>query len=131
MEEERRLLKDMAKVMYKITIPFKLPSLNEYIRVCRTNPYKASKFKDNIESNISIFFDLPQITRPVVLHFRWVEDNKRRDLDNVAAGKKFILDALVKSGIIPNDNHNYVKGFTDTFDYAKEALVEIEIEEVS
>jgi Holliday junction resolvase RusA-like endonuclease len=33
----------------------------------------------------------------------WNEPNRRRDPDNVQAGIKFILDGIVKAGILPND----------------------------
>lgn len=118
--------------MTKVEINMKLPSLNEYVNVCRTNPYKASKFKKNLEDDISIFIArLPRFTKPVRLHFHWIEGNKRRDLDNVAFAKKFILDALVKNGKLIDDNHNYVVAFTDTFSYGKETKVLLEIEEAT
>jgi Holliday junction resolvase RusA-like endonuclease len=112
-------------------IPLKMPSLNEYIRVCRTNPYKASKFKKDVENDISLFLArLPRFENPVQIHFRWIEDNKRRDLDNVAFGKKFILDAMVKAGVLKDDNRKCVVAFTDSFEYSDEAGVILEIKEV-
>lgn len=113
-------------------IPLKLPSLNEYIRVCRTNAYMASTFKSNIEGSLWEYINkLPRFTKPIKIHFHWVEDNRRRDLDNIAFGKKFILDAMVNFGKIANDNHRHVVGFTDTFEYAKQSKVILEIEEVN
>lgn len=114
----------------KILIDMKLPSLNEYVRVCRANRYEASKYKKDIERDISIFLaKLPQFERPVKIHFHWIEDSKRRDLDNVAFAKKFILDALVKSGKLKDDNRRYVTAFTDTFSYGKKAMVICEFTE--
>lgn len=111
-------------------IPMKLPSLNEYVNVCRTNPYKASKFKADIERDISVFLSrLPKFEKPIHIHFHWVEGNKRRDLDNVAYAKKHILDAMVKQGVLKDDNRNCVTGFRDTFEYGKEAKVILEISE--
>jgi Holliday junction resolvase RusA-like endonuclease len=60
----------------------------------------------------------------------WIEENRRRDLDNVSGSRKFILDALVKAGVLPDDSPKYVRAFTDTFGYAKEAKVIIEIEKM-
>ena len=112
-------------------IPMKLPSLNEYINMCRTNPYKASKFKKDLEEDIAFYFkDLPKFENPIRIHFCWVEENKRRDLDNVAYAKKHILDALVKAGKLKDDNRKCVYAFTDTFEYEKKAKVILEIEEV-
>ena len=52
----------------------------------------------------------------------------KRDLDNVAFFKKFINDAIVKSGLIINDNQKYIKGFRDYFEIDKDnPRVEVEI----
>ena len=121
----------MEQMIYKATIEMKLPSLNEYVNVCRTNPYKASKFKKDLERDIGYFLQtLPSFDKPVKIHFHWIEQNRRRDLDNVAAAKKFILDAMVKVGVLTNDNRKCVAAFTDTFSYDKEAKVVVEIMEV-
>ena len=129
MEQENNSSKGMAKVICEI--PFRLPILNEYINVCRTNPYKASKFKKDIENDIGIFINhLPKFENPIKIHFHWVEENKKRDLDNICASKKFILDAMVKFGKLSNDNRKCVTAFTDTFSYDKESKVILEIVEV-
>ena len=79
------------------TIDMKLPSLNEYINVCRTNKYKAAKYKEYIEANIAVFLTkMPTYEHPIKIHFHWIEGNKKRDLDNVCFAKKFILDAFSK-----------------------------------
>ena len=130
MEQEMNLSGDLAKITCEI--PLKLPSLNEYIRVCRSNPYQASRFKKDIENNIGIFIArLPRFERPVKIHFHWIEGTKRRDLDNVCYAKKHILDALVKFGKLKDDNRKCVTAFTDTFDYGKETKVILEIEEAT
>lgn len=117
--------------MITCEIGTKLPSLNEYIRVCRKNKYEAARFKADIESVISIFIrSLPCFEKPVKLHFRWVESTRRRDQDNVAFAKKFILDAMVKSGKLKDDNRRYVTAFTDTFEYGRENKVILTIEEI-
>lgn len=124
-------MSDKNDVIVKCEISMKLPSLNEYINVCRTNPYKASKFKKDLEDDIGVYISkLPKFEKPIKIHFHWVEENKRRDLDNVAFGKKFILDAMVKFGLLKDDNRRFVTAFTDTFEYAKEAKVILEISEV-
>lgn len=77
-----------------------------------------------------IFTDrLPVFTHPVQIHFHWVESNKRRDLDNICFAKKFILDALVKSGKLKDDNRKFVTAFRDTFEYGKESKVVLYISE--
>jgi len=51
----------------------------------------------------------------VFVTFAWHEPNRRRDADNVAFAKKFILDALVGLGVLPDDSRKYVTGFADEF----------------
>lgn len=112
-------------------INMKLPSLNEYIDVCRENKYKAAQFKRDTETAISWFLgSLPEFKRPVDITFYWIEENNRRDCDNVAFAKKFILDALVKTGKLQNDNRKHVVGFTDVFGNGQKAKVIINIREV-
>lgn len=116
--------------MIIVEINMKLPSLNEYVDICRTNAYKASRYKKNLEEDIMMFTNrLPRFMTPVTIHFHWIEGSRRRDLDNVAFAKKFILDALVKSGKLKDDNRRCVTAFTDTFEYGDETKVILEIRE--
>lgn len=114
----------------KIEIPLKLPSLNEIISANRSNKYAGANKKKQIETAIMWYLKpvKEKITEPVVIHFTWYEKTKKRDKDNVASSKKLILDALQKSGILPNDNNNYIAGFTDNFVYGDGDKVVIEIE---
>ena len=119
------------KVTYKCVIDMKLPSLNDYIRVCRSNPFQASKFKKDLEQQIGVYVSrLPKFTKPIKIHFHWQEGTKRRDFDNVAAGKKFILDAMVKANRLKDDNRKCVTAFTDTFSYGDTTKVILTIEEL-
>lgn len=115
----------------RLEIPFRLPSLNEYIDQCRSNKYAGSTMKAVVERDLSLFINkLPEFEKQIKIHFTWVEENKKRDLDNICFAKKFILDTMVKCKKIQNDNRKNVCGFTDEFDYAKESKVILEIEEV-
>jgi Holliday junction resolvase RusA-like endonuclease len=75
------------------------------------------------------YFTFKPIDKPVRITFTWQEENKRRDLDNVAFAKKFILDAMVKGGYLKDDNRRWVTGFTDEFVYGDRARVTLFIEE--
>ena len=115
-----------------ITIPYKFPSLNDYVDACRTNQYKAAQMKKNIQRDISYFVKrLPRFDCPVTVHFHWIEGNKKRDYDNVAFAKKFILDAMVQFGVLKDDNRKCVTGFTDTFEHSDSFAVIVTVEEVS
>lgn len=117
--------------MNRVEIPFRLPSLNQYINECRRNKYAGAKMKKGIEIDIGWYINkLPKYEKPIKIHFHWVEENKRRDLDNVCFAKKFILDSMVKAGKLKNDNRNFVSGFIDTFEYGKTSKVVLEIEEI-
>ena len=115
--------------MIKFEIPFRLPGLNDYVNVCRSNKYGAGKFKKDIETQILwILKTIKQkVDKPVYVNFIWYEQTKKRDKDNVAFAKKFILDALQKSGILPNDNNQYILGFTDKFIYKQGDKVNVGI----
>jgi Holliday junction resolvase RusA-like endonuclease len=112
----------------KYEIKMKLPSANEYIGWCRSNRYLAASKKAQIETLIAGHIKyMPRYKKPVKIHFTWVEENKRRDLDNICFAKKFILDALVKEGKLADDNRRNVYAFTDSFEYSNEAKVILEV----
>lgn len=111
-----------------ITISYKFPSLNEYVDACRGNRYKAAKIKSDIQRDIAPFIkQLPRFNCPVQVNFLWIEGNKKRDYDNVAFAKKFILDAMVQCGVLKDDNRKCVVAFSDTFEYGKEFAVVVEV----
>jgi len=117
---------------YQYVICMKLPSLNDYVRMCRSNKYQAAKYKRDIENMIGFYLiKMPKWEKPIRINFTWIESTKRRDLDNIAFSKKFILDSMVKTGKIKDDTREYVVGFSDSFVYGEKTKVIVEIEEVS
>ena len=52
---------------------------------------------------------------PIDFSIHWFCKNKRKDKDNISAGKKFILDGLISAGIIPSDSWRHVGNFEDKF----------------
>lgn len=111
-------------------IDLKLPSLNDYIRICRGNKFAAAKYKKELEEKIGLFIlKMPKFTKPIKINFTWIEGTKRRDYDNICFAKKFILDSMVKYNKLPDDNRKYVYAFTDSFKYGNETKVILEIEE--
>lgn len=110
----------MAITRKTLVIDGRLPNLNDYTKANRTSPIVGNKMKQDQEDYITGFI-LEQLhgvrfEGKVFLHFRWIEANRNRDLDNICFAKKFILDALVKNGIIKTDGWRGVYGFTDEFD---------------
>lgn len=107
----------------------KLPGANEYIAACRSNRYAGAKMKDECEKIIIMqICDRRAVEGFAVIHFTWHEKDRRRDKDNVAFAKKFVLDALQKCGVLKNDNNSVVAGFTDSFRYGGDYGVTVEIE---
>lgn len=116
---------------YTFIINEKLPSLNDYTKANRSNVYKANNMKQKIQENIRTYIvNAPKFIKPVRLKFVWIEENAKRDLDNIAFAKKYILDALVQNKTLIDDSQKYVKGFTDDFYIGKYASVIVEIEEI-
>ncbi len=87
--------------------------------------------KRKIQKDIKPYIqEIPHIDRPIRISFVWIEKTKRRDYDNIAFAKKFILDALQENGKLENDNRKWVRGFSDDFRYGDETRVIITIEEI-
>lgn len=102
--------------MKKLTIEGRLDGLNEYTNACRSGWGAGSRMKIKNERKIcnAIRKQMHGVKfgriRPF---FVWYEEDNRRDADNVAFAKKFILDALKKEEVIVDDSRKYVEGFTD------------------
>ena len=119
---------------YKFKIDKRLMGLNEYTKYNRANKYMGASAKKNEQAYI-IWCIREQlgnikIDKPVMGRFTWIEENKRRDLDNICFAKKFILDALVQAGVLQDDNRKIVTNFTDSFEYADKSKVIVELEEI-
>ena len=100
------------------TVPGRLPGLNEYTRACRSSARVGNRCKQAAQRTVRWGINeaaLSPITDPVFISFSWYEPNRRRDLDNVAFAKKFILDALVAAGVLSDDRRKCVTGFSDEF----------------
>lgn len=96
----------------KFVIDGKLDGLNAYTKANRSNMYAGAKMKKDNETVVAYYIRKHKVKKvvgyPISLKITWVEPDRRRDLDNISFATKFILDALVKKGIIPNDNQKYV-----------------------
>lgn len=106
----------------KLIIPNDLPTMNEIIARNKTHWAKYSKSKKVYTDYIAILArkQLKPVKKyPVDFCFHWYCPNKRKDKDNIAAGRKYILDGLVSAGIIPGDGWQHVGNFADKFDVDK------------
>lgn len=113
-------------------IPFRLPSLNEYVNANRRNRYAGAKLKKDIERDICFAIKaakLQPVTGPCIVKMTFTEPNRRRDVDNVESAKKYVLDALVSSGILQGDSPKYVSSAPSFTAYGDQAKVTVELQE--
>lgn len=110
----------------------KLPSLNDVIGKNRCNKYAGAKYKKDIEEKISYYIAnavakgmLHKQENPCWIVIEWIEKTKRRDSDNIQSSQKFLLDALVKCGILQNDSRKYVKNVAHIISDGKEDMVKV------
>jgi len=129
-KEYKRFEKSQTVVVLEISGTF--PSLNQYIAAMNRNRHSGNKMKQDETDRVQwLATQVKQKFTKVHLTFRWYEKNRKRDLDNVAFAKKFILDGLVKASVIPNDGWKNVVGFEDKFYVDKDnPRVVVEILEV-
>jgi hypothetical protein len=119
----------------RLWIPGRLPGLNEIIDAAKGaagRGFRYAKMKRELGEMVWAHAKAARL-RPVTrarLTFRWVEKDRRRDPDNVSsAGRKFILDGLVKAGVLPGDGWAAIAGWSDTFEVGERHGVEVLIEE--
>ena len=106
---------------YKLVIPGRLHSLNEYIEACRRNPHQGASMKREDQQGIEWLIRSQlrgiRLDQPVRMSYRWYETNQKRDLDNISSyGRKVIQDALVNCRVLMDDSWKQVTGFSDTFE---------------
>ena len=103
-------------MIVKFTIPGRFPSLNEYVSAERANRrFGASMKRKETKRAASAAEHLSKFTNPVIVSFKWIEPNMRRDIDNICFAHKFILDGLVSAGVLEGDSRKYVIGLQDEF----------------
>ena len=125
---EGRFINNQIKM--RLILLGKLPSLNEHDKANRANRYVGASMKKTYTDGV--FWDcraqkLEAILRPVAIVCTWYRTNKRSDPDNICFAKKYILDGLVKAGILMDDGWDEIKRFEDHFRIGKEDKVIVEL----
>jgi hypothetical protein len=112
----------------RLTIPGKLPGMNEIIDGCKTKIYQRGRkrvfqytadkayFCEKIAQLCALQRIKPVSCVLVTVIFK--ERRMLRDPDNVQAGIKFILDGMVRAGVLPDDTCKEVKGIQYGFETA-------------
>ena len=117
-------------MVQEFKIPQRLPSLNDVIAANRSSPYKGAGLKKKTDETIQrciLDVDLKPVTNPCIVLMKFIEADRRRDIDNVESAKKFILDALVKSGVLRGDSPRYVVGAPSYTEYGEAPRVYVTI----
>lgn len=89
--------------------------LNDYIDSERTNRIIASSIKKkltNIVIKQCLYANCNKPKYKVDMTFRW-HVKGRHDSDNIAFAKKYVLDGMVKAGVLENDNPKWVRHLKD------------------
>lgn len=98
-----------------LRIEYDFVYLNEYIDRERTNRMIASSIKKKITNAVmeqALYANCNRPKRQVDMVFSWHVKGKY-DSDNIAFAKKFVLDGMVKAGILENDNPKWVRHLKD------------------
>lgn len=118
-------------------IEYRLPGLNEYTNDNRSHAQEGARVKRETENIIMTFITIAKrrgtlkpTPAPVRVNIEWHEKTRKRDPDNIVFAKKFILDALVKCGIIQNDTQKYIRGFREEIINDTSDFVRVELEDV-
>lgn len=112
----------------KFVIYGELPDLNTIIKTAKIHYGQYSQLKKKYTDLVSKYAPNKSIIGKVDVKIVWYTRNSRKDADNVACGKKFLLDGLVSAGVIKDDSRRYVNSFQDYFFVDKKnPRVEVEL----
>lgn len=106
-------------------IPGPLPGMNETIAAAKGAGGRGilyAAMKREWTQTVALFAraaHLQPVGGRAHFHFHWVERARKRDPDNIAAGKKYVLDGLVLARVLDGDGWEHVDGWKDTFDVGK------------
>lgn len=94
-----------------------MPGLNDYSGAERTHRQAAAQMKRTETERVAwaAKAQLPIFKKQIRLHIVYREKNRKRDKDNIAFAKKFILDGLKDAGRIPNDGWAWIDGWSEGF----------------
>ncbi len=112
-------------------IPGSLPNLNTVLN--QTKAHWSNYNSEKIEWNTIICYTIKsykfkkiELTEfPLKVRFIWYSKNDKFDLDNICFAKKYILDGMKLSGLIPDDSRRYINGFQDDCEIADRDYVKV------
>lgn len=108
----------------KFRIDGELMALNEYTNACRGHWSAGNRIKREQTELVAAYVvkaRLKPFDGPVEVGITWVEGTRKRrqlrDVDNIAFGAKFILDALKELGIVKDDNPRIVRNVYHSYKF--------------
>lgn len=104
----------MSYIEQSFWIEGTMPGLNATLGKALHNRYMYGALKKECDNRVIVACKLAKInpvTHPALVTFVWVEKDRRRDPDNIDSAKKFILDGLIKAGILKGDGWKHIAGF--------------------
>lgn len=121
-----------------MTVPGRLPGLNEYTRACRAHPMAGAKMKREAQDAVLWCARAARLRPhggPVRIGYRFFEAPARRgarlrDKSNIASfAIKVIEDALVEAGVIPDDGWDEVSSYSCEFARTSDPRIVVTIED--
>lgn len=107
------------KDKYQLYIEGELPNLNDVIKASKTHWSNYSTEKETftllVTSEARKQLKGVNLNSSVNITMIWIVKDKKKDPDNIAFAKKYILDGLTTAGVLKNDNLNHVVSFNDQF----------------
>lgn len=119
----------------KIWIPITFPAMNETLKAARATKGSWSRYSDlkrAYTKGVRLYALDHRRRRIETAHvrFEWHCENRRTDPDNIASAAKYVLDGLVKAGVLADDGFKNVKSIHHDFLVSKEPGVLVVIDEV-
>ena len=107
---------------FSFRVAYKFPGLNEYTNMNRIHWTKGREMKRAAEEAVMWAVKearahgrIRDVEPPYWILFEWHEASHKRDPDNIASAKKYVLDAMQKAGVIRGDSQRYICGLHDVF----------------
>ena len=89
----------------------RLATLNEHDKANRSNKFVGAKLKKEMTQLVAMQCGkMKPIVGECIITCHWFYSS-RHDLDNLRFGVKYLLDGMVSSGKLPDDNQKYIVGF--------------------
>lgn len=96
-------------------IPGPLPGMNDFAG--KKSRWHYTALKKDWQQVIGVHIHLAKLQKMqwATVTFLWKEKNRKRDPDNICSAQKFVLDALVSKGILPDDGWDEIMGLSHRF----------------